>query len=180
MSSYDQDRRLVRRANGERGEFGTVLMPVHGNTQIYKGDLLFQDRVDGLRTRGASTADNYVYPFSKVSGVTSSLASNILLAAANFAGVAAWHSDSGTTENLFVYMDHQFIFNLKNARSVKTMYRVIPAGSGTTLYNQMVNIDKSGTTTKYIGVATNGGNLISNVEFQLITLFQPEYRLAVW
>lgn len=180
MSSFDHERRVVRRTLGDTGPLNSTLCPVHGSTQIYKGDLLFQDKVDGLRLKGTSTADNYVYPFNQLSGVTHTLASNILLAAANFIGVAAWHSDSGVTEDLFIWVDHDFRFDLKNMKKVRPLYRVIPAGSGTTLFNQKVNLDTSGTTTKYIGVATSGGDLRSYVEFRLITLFQPHYKRLEW
>lgn len=176
MSTADRERRIVRKSYGVAGPHNSVMVPIHGKTQVYKGDLLFLDRVDGLRDKGTSTADNYAYPFNQLSGTTQTLASNIVLAATNFVGIAAWHSDSGITEELFVYIDHDFSFNLKNLKSVRPLYRVIPAGSGTTLFNQKVNIDKSGTTTKYIGLVTHSGDLKASVEFRPITIFQPQYR----
>ena len=95
------------------GEGLQVDVPIHGNVKVEKGDLLFLDRADGLRNKGASTADRYGYPFEKMSGATRTLASNRLLAAEHFLGVAAWHSDAGVTENLAVHITGLFRYPLK-------------------------------------------------------------------
>jgi len=157
MSDYD------RRNINESWEhsFPICTVKIRGNVEIDKGDFVFLDKTDALRERGASTANWYGYPFDKVSGSILTLTSNRKLAASNFLGVAAWHSDSGVTEELGVYIDGFFRYPLRNSRSTKVLYYIIPAGSGVTLYNQKVAITSS--TSDWIGVAGDGGNFRSSV-----------------
>lgn len=128
---------------------GAMLAPAvetRGSTVIDKGDLLFLDRVDGLRNNGNSTANDTAYPFETIGGSTKTLASNQDLAADNFLGVAMYDTDSGVTETLTVAISGHFKFPL---RSPKTHYLgqvVMPAGSGTSLYSQRVEMWASGAT----------------------------------
>lgn len=140
---------------------------VHGNTEIAKGDLLFLDRIDGLRERGSSVADNYVYPFNKISGSTLTLDSNKTLAYENFIGVAAWHSDSGVTESISVHFQGLFKYPLRNSRYTKIGYDVVPAGSGVTLYNQKVAIEDSSSNS--IGKVANSGKFQNSTEMMIVS-----------
>jgi len=160
------DRRLYREG---WGDVVTIEVDVHGNVEVDKGDLLFLDQTVGLRDRGTSAADYYAYPFSKVSGSTLTLASNKTLAANNFIGVAAWHSESGVTEKVSVHIEGLFKYPLKNTRTVKVGYFAAPAGSGTTLYNQVVTV-MSGSSGN-IGKAVRSGNYQAEVEFVAWTMF---------
>lgn len=155
----DRERRLY---GGNWGQY-QARVPVYGNVEIDRGDLLFLDSVNGLRTRGTSTASFRAFPFSKVSGSTLSLSSNVELAATNFLGVAAWHSDNGVTEELGVWTHGLFEFPLKSARFAKPLLRVLPCGSGVTLYNQKVQVDTSGST-KYIGLCAEYGQFKANAQ----------------
>jgi len=137
----DVNRRLKREAWSATNL--TVEGPVKGNIEIAKGDLVFLDRIDGLRTRGVSTANYAVYPFSNLSGLTLTLASNRTLAAENFLGVAAWHSDSGVTETISVFIEGLFKFDLKHSSYTKIGHNVYPTGSGVTLYNQTIGAQDS-------------------------------------
>lgn len=170
----DYDRKLYRRGWGE----GTQCeVSVHGNTTIAKGDLLFLDRVDKLRSRGTSSKDYYAYPFSGISGSTLSLASNRTLASENFVGVAAWHSDSGVTEVLAIHTDGLFKYPLKNSRHLKVGKSIVPAGSGVTLYNQRVSISTSATS-EHIGLVANSGTFQSSVEMNIFSLFLGDTSLV--
>jgi len=170
----DFNRKLYGR---EWGESEYAEAPVHGNTQIYKGDLLFLDRIDGLRDKGTSSADYYIYPFSLVSGSTRTLESNKLLAGQNFIGVATWHSDSGVTENIGIHIDGLFRYPLKNSRTLRTSYKVVPAGSGVTCYNQRVATESG--SSSLIGVVANSGKFQSEVEMSILTLFASETRYQI-
>jgi hypothetical protein len=132
-----------------------------GSTAIEKGDLLFLDSVDGLRDKGVSTASWCGFPFAKLSRTTRSLSSNMELASTYFLGVAAWHSDlddngSGVTREIGVWVEGLFQYPLKRSRTIKPLYRVLPCGSGVTLYNQRIQADSSGST-KYIGICAEHG-----------------------
>ena len=96
-------------------------------------------------------------------GSPRTLASNRLLAAEYFLGVAGHHSDSGVTGDLLVWNSGLFKYPLKNARFAKPGYKMIPAGSGVTLYSQKLAIE-SGTTTYYIGQCAEYGQFKSSVE----------------
>ena len=135
---------------------------VHGNIEISKGDLVFLDRVNGLRERGISIADNYIYPFNKISGTTLTLASNKNLASENFLGVSSWHSDSGVTEKLSVEIVGLFSYPLKLSKTLKIGYDIIPVGSGTTLYNQKVGVESD--SSYAIGKVAISGKFKSSVE----------------
>ncbi|MBW8001753.1 MAG: hypothetical protein FVQ80_06985 [Planctomycetes bacterium] len=169
----DYDRKLYRESWGRNRQ---CIIDIHGNIEVSKGDLLFVDKSNGLRSQGASTADWYGYPFSKLSGSTVTLASNRNLAATNFLGVAAWHSDSGVTEKLAVHVGGLFLFGLKNVRTLKVGQQVIPAGSGVTLYNQKVTTSVSGSS-DHVGLVARGGSFQSVVEFSLLTLFSGNTNL---
>jgi len=166
----DYNRKIKRSSWGEGLQ---VQVPVYGNVEIEMGDLLFLDRVDGLRSRGTSTATWGAFPLSKISGTTLTLASNRTLAATYFLGVAAWHSDSGVTEELSVHIDGLFNYPLKGARHVKPLYRVIPCGSGVTLYNQKVAVDNS--SGDYIGTVAEYGTFKSSVEFVVTSILKPSF-----
>ena len=169
------ERRLVGRTWGVGYQ---VISPVRGKTKIEKGDLLFLNRVVSLLDRGTSTADYFLYPFSKLSGSTLSLSSNITLARENFIGVAAWHSTSGVTEDLAIWIHGRFKFDLKNSRFVKPLFSVIPAGSGVTLYNQKVAVDSA--SSEILGVATEYRQFSSSVRMQLVTMFSPQFTQVMW
>lgn len=153
-----------------------VTVPVLGKTQIYRGDLVFLNMKDGLMERGSSTADWNVYPFSKISGTTLTLSSNKRLAYNNFIGIAAWHHDSGVTEEMNVYIEGLFKYPLKNARYVKPLYAVVPSGSGVTLHDQRVAIESGTTNTTIIGLAAHRLKFASSVKFKVVTYFQPQFR----
>ena len=171
MGNYD--RKLYR---GSWGKGNQCEVDVHGNVEIDKGDLLFLDRTDGLRDKGSSTADYYSYPFGKISGATVTLASNRALAADNFLGVAAWHSDSGVTEKIAVHIDGLFKYPLKNSRTLRVKQWVEPSGSGVTLYAQKVQTNSSATSNR-IGIVGNSGTFQSQVEFGILTVFGVENTL---
>jgi hypothetical protein len=171
----DYDRKLYR--TSWKGGEAHAEVPVHGNIEIDKGDLLFLDRVDGLRTKGASSADWYAYPFSKLSGTTRTLASNRELAAKHFLGVALWHSDSGVTETIGVHLQGLFKYPLKNARHTKVGYHVIPAGSGVTLYNQKLAVTSS--SSDRIGLVAKGGTFQSAVEVVIWSIFNIAQSEAI-
>jgi len=138
---------------------------VHGNVEIDKGDLVLFDGRDSLRDRGASSWDGYVYPFSKISGSTLTLASNRHLAYTNFFGVAGCCSETGVTEDITVYLHGLFRYPLRNARTIKTgMHYVVPAGSGVTLYDQVVAVVASGCS-DIIGLVAKSGEFKSEVDF---------------
>jgi len=155
----DYDRKLY----GRNWEDCQAQVPVYGSTVIEKGALLFIDAANGLRDFGLSTASHRAFPFSEMSGVTRSLASNVGLAATYFLGVAAWHSDSGVTGDLSVWTWGLFDYPLKNSRFVKPLLRIVPCGSGITLYNQKLAVDNSGST-KYIGLCAEYGKFKSSVQ----------------
>ena len=165
----DFDRRVHSR--GWDGTFHTTSISINGNIEVDKGDLIFQDRVDGLREQGSSTSTWYGFPFSKISGSTITLASNRTLAKQNFLGVAAWHSDSGVTENIAVYISGFFNYPIKSSRTVKTGNMIIPAGSGTTLYSQKIAVVTSSVTDR-IGIAGETGTFKSSVKFSISTLIK--------
>jgi hypothetical protein len=121
--------------------------------------------MNGLRDFGASSASHRVFPFSKVSGTTRTLAYNTTLAASQFVGVAAWHSDSGVTEEVAVWVNGLFRFPLKSSRFAKPLLRVIPCGSGTTLFNQKVALDAA--SSDYIGLCAEFGSFKSSAEVVL-------------
>ncbi|MFH1623573.1 MAG: hypothetical protein ABID54_00265 [Pseudomonadota bacterium] len=124
----------------------SVAVEARGSTEIEKGDLIFLDRMDGLRNNGTSTANNSAYPFSMIGGATKTLASNQKLAADNFLGVASGSSDSGTTENIAVATSGYFKFPLRSPKTYKVGQVAMPAGSGTSLYSQKVVLWESGST----------------------------------
>ena len=160
----DYDRRMLR--DGWKNSFWHVEAMVHGNITINKGDLIFLDQVDGLRGRGTSIADNYVYPFEKVSGTTLSLSSNRSLAHQNFLGVAAHWSRSGVTEPLAVNIKGLFKYPLKNARKARVGYYVTPSGSGVTLHNQYISTSSS--STNAIGICATHADFASAVEMVML------------
>lgn len=135
---------------------------VHGNTEISQGDLVFLDRINGLRKRGTSIADFYIYPFDNISGTTLTLASNKTLAAGNFLGVASWHSDLDVTEQISVELVGLFSYPLKMSRTLNLGYDIVPVGSGVTLYNQKVGVEESSSDT--IGKVAISGKFKSSVE----------------
>ena len=159
------DRKLYRESWGRSS---SCEVSIHGNVEVDKGDLLFLDKVDGLRTHGISTADWYAYPFSKLSGSTLTLASNRKLAAENFIGVAAWHSEIDVTENITVLYNGLFKYPLKNSRTLKVTNHVIPAGSGVTLYSQRLATSSSGSS-DHVGLVAKGGKFQASVEMTLLT-----------
>jgi len=163
MSDYD--RRYLDPS--WENSFETVEVKIHGGTTVEKGDLLFLDKANKLRSRGSSSADWYGYPFSVMSGTTLTLASNKTLAARHFLGVAAWHSDYGVTETITTYTGGLFQYSLKNSRSIKVGQYAAPTGSGVTLYNQKVQIES--TSTDYIGYAGDGGSFRSRVNVVLLS-----------
>lgn len=161
----DYDRRI--RDESWKGTFqfqGSAL--AHGNVEIEKGDLLFFDGRNGLRNRGTSTWDGYVYPFSKISGSTLTLASNRNLAYRNFFGIAAGSKESGVTEDVGVYLQGIFRYPLRNARTVKVGDYIVPTGSGVTLYNQAVAVVKSGCS-DIIGLNVKYGEFKSEVDVMM-------------
>jgi len=158
----DYDRR-IRDRSWKRTFYLQGSTLVHGNVEIDKGDLLFLDQVDKLRNKGTSAADGYVYPFSKISGTTLTLASNRNLAYQNFFGVAAGYSESGVTEEISVYLLGLFRYPLRNTRSIRVGDYVVPAGSGVTLYNQVVAVAKSGCS-DIIGLVSKSGDFESEVD----------------
>lgn len=158
----DHDRR-IRDDSWEKTFHLQGSTKVHGNVEIDKGDLVFFDGVNGLRSRGTSTGDGYVYPFNKISGSTLTLASNRQLAYENFFGVAAGYSESGVTEDISVYLHGYFRYPLRNARTIKVGDYVVPAGSGVTLYNQVVAVVKSGCS-DIIGIVGRNGDFKSEVD----------------
>lgn len=166
----DHDRKLYGR------NWGTyeAQIPVYGSTVIEKGDLLFIDARNGLRARGTSTASHRAFPFNKLSGASRTLSNNIQLASTYFLGVAAWHSDSGVTESICVWTHGLFEYPLKNARFAKPLLRVLPCGSGVTLYNQKVQVDSSGST-KYIGICAEYGQYKASAQVVL-----RSRRLDLW
>lgn len=152
--------------------FPVVEVPVHGNIEMDRGDLLFLDRVDGLRSKGLSTADWYGYPLSEVSGVTGTLDSNITLAGAHFLGIACDHSDSGVTQSLGVYTGGLFRYPLKNSRNSRVGYEIISTGSRVTLYTQKVAMTSS--SGDRIAMVADSGEFRSTVDMVLIsTVFNP-------
>ena len=165
----DRERRVFN--NSIYQNFPVANIDVNGNIAISKGDLIFIDRVDGLRSKGASTASNYGFPFNKISGSTGTLDSNKTLAQQNFLGVAAWHSDSGVTEKIAVYTSGIFNYDLKNSRTAKPSYFITPAGSGVTLFNQKVTIESS--STQRIGIVTEYGKFKSSVDASIGTIIHP-------
>ena len=171
----DFERRLVDHTWGQGYQ---VISPVRGKTKIEKGDLLFLNRVNALLDRGTSTADYFLYPFKEISGSTLSLASNRTLAQENFIGVASWHSVSGVTEDLAVWIHGRFKYPLKNSRFVKPLFSVIPVGSGVTLYNQKCGISNS--SSEIIGVATEYRQFSSSIRMQLVTIFSPQFTQVEW
>ena len=159
----DYDRKLYRDSWGRGLQ---CEMRIHGNVEVSKGDLIFYDRVDGLRDRGVSIKDHYGYPFNKVSGTTLTLASNITLAAENFVGVAASYSDSGVTESIAVHMKGLFKYSLKISRYPKIGQCIIPTGSGVTLFNQRVAVQDS--ISDAIGKVADSGKFKSSVEMFIL------------
>jgi len=168
----DYDRRVLDSRRTQT--FLTVKGNVYGNIEIDKGDLLFLDQEDDIRNNGSSTASRYVYPFSKISGSTGTLASNKTLAKDNFIGVAAWHSDSGVTESIAIYVSGLFNFGLKNARRTKVGYHVVPVGSGTTLYSQKVGVELS--SGNRIGTAGDGGSFRNSIYVRIHTIMTPYFN----
>ena len=165
MGDYD---RRIRDESWEKTFHLQGSTKVHGNVEIDEGDLLFLDQVNKLRLFGASTADGYGYPFSKVSGSTKTLASNRNLAYQNFFGVAASSSEAGVTEEISVYLKGPFRYPLRNARSVKVGDYIVPAGSGVTLYNQAVAAVKSGCS-DIIGTVARSGDFKSEVDTVMLS-----------
>lgn len=123
-----------------------VQIQVRGSTVIEKGDLLFVDRIDGLRNNGSSSANNSAYPFGKVGGTTKTLASNQQLAAAHFLGMAMEQSFSGITEQLTVATAGHLKYPLRYGKTFKAGEVVMPQGSGTSLYSQKIALWESGST----------------------------------
>lgn len=156
----DNDRRVLYAE--EFTEFKYVKVPVFGNIEIDKGDLIFLDDLNNLRNRGSSTATYHAYPFSKISGSTLTLESNRTLASESFLGIAGWHSESGATETIIVYIEGKFNYPLKNQRYTKIGFDVIPAGSGVTLYNQKVAVTSSSDDS--IGKVADSGQFRSSVD----------------
>lgn len=141
---------------------------VRGSTVIEKGDLLFFDEVNGLRNNGSSTANSTAYPFETLGGSTKTLASNQELAADNFLGVALYNSRAGVTEPLAIATSAHFKFPLKSPRTYRVSEVVMPSGSGTTLYNQKVEMWASGSTYP-LGYSVKGVTRGTSVTFLLRT-----------
>jgi hypothetical protein len=158
----DYDRR-IRDESWEKTFQIQGVAKVHGNVKIETGDLLFFDGRNGLRNRGTSIWDGYVYPFNKISGATLALASNRNLAYKNFFGVAASFSESGVTEDIGAYLLGLFRYPLRNARSINVGDYILPAGSGVTLYNQIISVVKSGCS-DIIGIVAKSGDFKSEVD----------------
>jgi hypothetical protein len=57
-------------------------------------------------------------------------------------------------------------FRNPDARFAKPLYRVLPCGSGVTLYNQKIQIDSSGST-NYIGICAEYGQFKSSAQVVL-------------
>ena len=149
-----------------RGSMWTLAVEIRGSTVIDKGDLLFLDRVNGLRNNGNSTADNTAYSFRTIGGSTKTLASNQDLAADNFLGVALYDTDSGVTETLAVATSGHFKFPLKSPRTHHVGQMVMPVGSGTSLYSQKAMMWASGSTYP-LGYAERGRKRGTSVTFLL-------------
>lgn len=139
---------------------------VRGSTEVDKGDLIFLDRINGLRDNGNSSGNNSAYPFRTIGGTTKTLVSNQDLAADNFLGVAMGGSDSGVTENIAVAVSGHFEFPLRSPKTHKVGQVVMPAGSGTSLYNQKVVMWASGSSYS-LGYSTRGRARGTNVTFLL-------------
>lgn len=137
-----------------------------GSIEIDRGDFLFLDRTDGLREKGTSTATFKVFPFDKISGASNTLSQNISLARDNFLGISAWHSDSGVTEKVGVYINGTFSYPIKNTKTVKPFYYATPCGSGTTLFNQKIAVEE--TKDNMIGIISDYGvyKSTTNILFQ--------------
>jgi len=120
-----------------RGDPKEVLVPIHGNKVIDKGELVFV-AIDGNCIVGAET-DHYGYPADDLAAVTSTYTEQ------NFLGVAMKGSVSGTTEDIPVATAGIFRAQIKDgtsstSQSVKVGHTVaagtIEAGvsvSGTTV-----------------------------------------------
>jgi hypothetical protein len=145
-----------------------IIVDIRGSTVVEKGDLMFLDRTDGLRNGGASTANHSAYPFSSIGGATKTLASNQDLAAENFLGVSMYTSDSGVTEYLSVATSGLHKFPLKSGRTFRAGDTVMPTGSGTSLFDQKIELWQSGTTYP-LGYAERGLTKGMNVKFYLRT-----------
>lgn len=178
----DVDRRVLDPSDGGT-TFDYAIVNVHGNTIIEKGDLIFMDRIDGLRradsgsAQGSSTADDYGYPFNKLSCSTNSLAWNKRLAKQHFIGVAMTFSDAGVTEKIGVWTKGIFKYPLKHARALRTGYDIVPCGTGVTLYNQRVAVE-SGNSTYRIGKSTESGNFKASVRMRIISrVIECDYPL---
>lgn len=143
-----------------------VQVEVRGSTVIEKGDLVFVDRVDGLRNNGASTANNSVYPFSQIGGTTKTLASNQQLAAENFLGMALEKSFSGITEQLAVATGGHVKYPLRYGKTFSVGEVVMPQGSGTSLFSQKICLWESGSTYA-LGRTVEEGTRKMYVEFIL-------------
>ena len=156
-----------------------VAVEVRNSTSVEKGDLVFLDRVDGLRNNGESTANNSVYPFRLIGGATKTLISNQKLAADNFLGVAlsgsegvVLISDSGTTENIAIATTGYFKYPLRSPKTYKVGEVIMPTGSGTSLYSQKVILWESGSTYP-LGYTRRDRTRGASVIFLLRTIIGP-------
>jgi len=163
----DYDRRVLRES--WKNTFLTVHGEVNGNIEIDKGDFIFLDKADGLRDKGTSTASWKIFPFEKISGVTNTLASNRSLAKTYFLGVAASYSEAGVTEVIGVYIDGLFNYPLKNSRSTKIGYSIIPAGSGVTVYNQKVAVSQVEDDSDKIGNVCDSREFSASVDIRILS-----------
>ena len=148
-----------------------------GSTVVDKGDLIFLDRQDGLRLNGTSSKTYTAFSFSQTGGATKTLASNQNLAATNFLGVAMDASDSGVTENIPVATSGYFKFPLRSPKTFRATETVMPTGSGTSLYDQKVELWSSGSTYP-LGYTVRGRTRGSQATFLLRTNFGMGGRIT--
>lgn len=120
-----------------RGDTEEVLVDVHGNTVIEKGDLTFifsaSNTLKNTMPSARTTADWYAYPVSYLAGSTP------LYFDVQFAGVAMKGSKSGVTEKIPIATSGIFRFPLASATGVTIGNLVTGCTSAATVnYNQTV------------------------------------------
>ena len=157
-----------------RGEQGTIIADVHGNTTVEPGDLMFIDATSGVRGASA-TADNYVYPFNLAVNSASPGTGIEYGIYNNFAGVAMEGSAAGVTEKITIATEG--VFRLPLYAVTGTTIGALVSSVSTQSSASGVSKDAvivyghTRATTAYLGYVVKTESGASFVDFEIRTKF---------
>jgi len=160
----------------DSGALNRVLITVASGVTVDKGDLMFLDNADNLRSDGSSTASNYAYPFEYLRISGSSLELNKIAVKSKFLGVAldGCDGDDNGAKNLVIGISGIFVFDLKPPKTVKVgdMF----GASGTTIESDLLNqkVAVTTSTTKALGRFTEYKIHAQSAKVQINTIYSNQ------